>query len=189
MNHLHQVWTECTNCSLLNWVNYWLPEPWGPGKSYLGFRMFLILTQDVANMLVHMFSSKLEQLKAIIIRSIKRSWQNRWRRWAQIHKQGSEARQLGGSPSPRESCWSAPPVELCWSSSPRQPLLLSKIQTVKEVFLLKMKQTPKWVISGSPRDYWLLPTCQSLRGSQMMMPGRWSSRSTSFPENSYLHIS
>ena len=55
----------------------WLPEPWGPGKSYLGFRMFLILTQDIANMLVHMFSSKLEQLKAIIIRSIKRSWQNR----------------------------------------------------------------------------------------------------------------
>ena len=103
----------------------WLPVPWGPDKSYLGIRMILILPQDVANMFVHMFSSKLEQLKAIIIRSIKRSWQNRWRRWAQIHKQGSEA---------EESCWSAPPVELCWSSSPRQSLLLSKVQTVKEVF-------------------------------------------------------
>ena len=72
-------------------TNPWLPEPWSPGKSYLGIRMIHILPQDVANMFVHMFSSKLEQLKAIIIRSIKRSWQNRWRRRAQIHKLGSEA--------------------------------------------------------------------------------------------------
>ena len=45
-------------------------KPW---QIYLGVRMILILPQDVANMFVHMFSSKLEQLKAIIIRSIKRS--------------------------------------------------------------------------------------------------------------------
>ena len=102
------------------------------------------------------------------------------------------------SPDPQARIWGN---QLCWSSSPGQSflslawawalqesLLLSKVQTVKEVFLLKMKQTPKWVILGSPRDCWLLPTCHSLRGSQMM-PGRWSRRSTSFPENSYDHIS
>ena len=161
----------------------WLPEPWSPGKSYLGIRMIHILPQDVANMFVHMFSSKLEQLKAIIIRSIKRSWQNRWRRKAQIHKQGSEAEELCWSSSPGQSF-----LSLAWAWALQESLLLSKVQTVKEVFLLKMKQTPKWVILGSPRDCWLSPTCHSLRGSQMM-PGRWSSRSTSFPENSYKHNS
>ena len=95
----------------------WLPEPWGPGKSYLGIRMILILPQDVANMFVHMFSSKLEQLKAIIIRSIKRSWQNRWRRRAQIHKQGSEAISCVGVLLQDSRSWVLLELGLCKSRS------------------------------------------------------------------------